>query len=120
MSKDREDREGQDEELEPLDKFFAPIEDVDWPEEPAGERGAERPSDEPAGPPEAPPEDDVDAGPPTQEMSALDKAEAEAEHDEATAQEDEWGDIRSKLRGEEEQPQEAGAGEPVGGPGTMR
>ena len=36
MSKDREDREGQDEELEPLDKFFAPIEDVDWPEEAEG------------------------------------------------------------------------------------
>ncbi|MFN2544317.1 MAG: phosphatidate cytidylyltransferase [Actinomycetota bacterium] len=33
MSDERKDREAGDEEFEPLDTFFAPIEDVDWPEE---------------------------------------------------------------------------------------
>ena len=34
--KDRESQKGEDEEFEPLEEFFAPIEDVDWPEDAEG------------------------------------------------------------------------------------
>jgi len=77
-----EDSEGRDKRsddlFEDLDKFFDPIKDVDWPEEPA-----QTPSGRAAPEPEAGPAEQA-------------PADAEAEP------EDEWDDIRSKLRGEGE------------------
>jgi CDP-diglyceride synthetase len=122
-----EDSEGRDKRsddlFEDLDKFFAPIRDVDWPQEPAAERAAEPPveSAEPEHGPREPaaPGADADApapgaappeggGPPTQEMSSGDQED-----------EEEWDQIRSKLRGEEEpEGEEVELEEEPEGPGT--
>ena len=115
MTEDSEGRDKRSDDLfEDLDKFFAPIRDVDWPEEPTGEPGdetagaAEPPPGEPEAPPPAPEPGAADAGPSTREMSP-DRGE----------EEDEWREIRSKLRGEEELEGEVELEEePAGGPGT--
>jgi phosphatidate cytidylyltransferase len=114
-----EDSEGRDKRsddmFEDLDKFFAPIQDVDWPEEPTGEPdeaagAAQPPPNEPEAqpPPPEPGAPGAGAGPSTQEASSLDEGE----------EEDEWGEIRSKLRGEEEPEGEVELEEEAAGPGT--
>ena len=59
MPEDRKDSEREDEEFEPLDTFFAPIEDVDWPEEQSRRETAE-PGKRAPGPPPGPPMDGLD------------------------------------------------------------
>src|SRR2546423_12427249 len=95
MADDSEGRDKRSDDLfEDLDKFFAPIRDVDWP----GEREGQRPPGEADVEAEAPDPEDVppagaeapssgppasqDGGPPTQELSALDQPE-EGEEEEA-------------------------------------
>src|SRR5436305_4728028 len=59
MPEDRKDDEREDDEFEPLDKFFAPIEDVDWPEDQARRKGDEAGTPPPPPVPAGAPEDDL-------------------------------------------------------------
>ena len=86
---DEEEREGRTEDLfEDLDKFFAPIQDVDWPEE--GEGAAAPEAEVPASRVEAPPAETPPAEEPPAEEPHAEPPGAAAEGDDLLGEE--WAD----------------------------
>jgi phosphatidate cytidylyltransferase len=119
---DREDREGREDLFEDLDKFFAPIQDVDWPETAEPAEGA-APAAPPAGEPPGAPTGDLfgerepkPAGPgATRPAEAPRAAEpvAAAEPEELGAEEEEGGIETLLFEGEEPEAEEGDVGEAI-------